>query len=398
MTSFGETLRIAREAKGLSCSQVAAKTRLLVQIVEEMEKEDFHRIAAPIYGRGFVRLFADCVGLDPVPLVKEFMDIYEGRRAPTVNIRPVPVAPDPEPAPAAPQSAPAPEEPVINEVPPVLSPFATAPSEPVAAPEPEPVAIPEPRPEPEPVAVPAPQPEPMPEPEPVAVPEPQPEPMPEPEPVAVPEPETESEPAAEPPPVMNAPMGDDSFACDPPPEVRGLDLFEQAAEAMKARQSHGSSRYGSNIDPMFPSNSAPAEVPANDPVEPPPSPFLPPRSEPELSAAERFSQNLSSVSHGVVQRVRDIPRSAWRISMLVVAAILVLAAIAFACRKLYVLTSAQEGTKPAPTRVETTKQPVPEAKPAAPAAKTPGKGAAATPVKPGKLISTGQKIPQLYVD
>ena len=87
MSSFGETLRNAREAKGLSCSQVAAQTHMLVQIVEEMEREDFHRIPAPIYGRGFVRLFADCVGLDPVPLGREFMDIYEGRRAPTGSIR-----------------------------------------------------------------------------------------------------------------------------------------------------------------------------------------------------------------------------------------------------------------------------------------------------------------------
>ena len=36
MSSFGETLRAAREAKGLSCSQVAAQTHMLVQIVEEM--------------------------------------------------------------------------------------------------------------------------------------------------------------------------------------------------------------------------------------------------------------------------------------------------------------------------------------------------------------------------
>ena len=49
MSSFGETLKAAREAKGLTCSQVAAQTHMLVQIVEEMEREDFHRIPAPIY-------------------------------------------------------------------------------------------------------------------------------------------------------------------------------------------------------------------------------------------------------------------------------------------------------------------------------------------------------------
>ena len=138
-TSFGETLRAAREAKGLTTSQVAAQTHMLVQIVEEMENEDFHRIAAPIYGRGFVRLFAECVGLDPIPLVKEFMDIYEGRRAPIVRTREVPVQPEPKPVPAP---------------------------EPPPAPQPEPAPEPELAPEPEPPPAPAPEPPPAPKPEP----------------------------------------------------------------------------------------------------------------------------------------------------------------------------------------------------------------------------------------
>ena len=99
MSTFGQILRDAREARGLSTSQVAAKTHILVQIIEGMEKEDFHRIPAAIYGRGFVKSYAACVGLDPQPLLREFMDIYEGRRAPTVQIRPVPTAEPPAPPP-----------------------------------------------------------------------------------------------------------------------------------------------------------------------------------------------------------------------------------------------------------------------------------------------------------
>ena len=45
--SFGQTLRNAREAKGLSTSELAAQTHLLVQIVEGLENEDFRRIPAP---------------------------------------------------------------------------------------------------------------------------------------------------------------------------------------------------------------------------------------------------------------------------------------------------------------------------------------------------------------
>lgn len=48
--ALGETLRGAREAKGITLEQVAEHTHLLVQIIENLENEDFRRIAAPIYG------------------------------------------------------------------------------------------------------------------------------------------------------------------------------------------------------------------------------------------------------------------------------------------------------------------------------------------------------------
>ena len=75
MIEFGETLRQAREAKGLTTSQVAQTTHLLVQQIEALEREDFSRIAAPIYGRGFVKLYCEVVGLEPKPLIDAFMEI-----------------------------------------------------------------------------------------------------------------------------------------------------------------------------------------------------------------------------------------------------------------------------------------------------------------------------------
>jgi len=48
--ALGQILREAREHKGLTTRQVAESTRMLVQIVEELEREDFRRIAAPFMG------------------------------------------------------------------------------------------------------------------------------------------------------------------------------------------------------------------------------------------------------------------------------------------------------------------------------------------------------------
>lgn len=95
MIEFGVTLRRMREEKGLSVSEVAEKTHMLVQQVEALEREDFSKIAAPIYGRGFVKLYCEAVGIeDPKPFVNEFMDIFTGNRPPTIRMRPsAPAAP-----------------------------------------------------------------------------------------------------------------------------------------------------------------------------------------------------------------------------------------------------------------------------------------------------------------
>ncbi len=334
MSSFGEKLRNAREAKGLSCSQVAAQTHMLVQIVEEMEREDFHRIPAPIYGRGFVRLFADCVGLDPVPLVREFMDIYEGRRAPAVSIREVPTAPVPPPVPPTWQATVPPQpRPVVPPVPepqPVPEPVA----QPIPQPVPEPVAQPIPEPVPEPVA--------MPEPEPVPEPVAPPEPEPVPEPVAPPIPEPVPEPVAQPIP---EPVQETQQV------VRGLDLFEQTP-----------ARPFSDDEPLFSSTPAPmqqSEKRREPPqIDPNASPYLMPSdyAEGSPSAATRFRQGLSAVSSSIIKKVRSIPRRVWRMAALILGVILAIVFIVWCISKLYKATSKPGETPAAEVTPATTEQ------------------------------------------
>lgn len=71
--ALGEKLRNARLNAKLTTTQIAAATRIKVQIVEDIEREDFRRVAAPIYGKGFIKLYAEKVGLNPVPLVEEYV-------------------------------------------------------------------------------------------------------------------------------------------------------------------------------------------------------------------------------------------------------------------------------------------------------------------------------------
>ncbi len=102
MIEFGYTLRKAREDKGLTIAQVSEITRMLPQQIEDLENENFSRIAAPIYGRGFVKLFCEAVDLEPKPLVEEFMEIYNGNRQPAIRARRAVEPPTPPAAPTTP--------------------------------------------------------------------------------------------------------------------------------------------------------------------------------------------------------------------------------------------------------------------------------------------------------
>lgn len=101
--ALGEELRAARLAKKETTSEVAAATRMKIQIVEDLEKEEFGRIAAPIYGKGFIRLYAEHVGLDPHPLIADYLQKLTDARTPSlISDAPSQLA---GPAPAAPAPA-----------------------------------------------------------------------------------------------------------------------------------------------------------------------------------------------------------------------------------------------------------------------------------------------------
>lgn len=104
MIDFGYTLRQAREQKGLTTRQIADSTHMMEQMVIDLENEQFGRIPAPIYGRGFVKLYCEAVGLDPKPLQAEFMEIFSGNRPATIRRREETAQPRPTPVPEEPKA------------------------------------------------------------------------------------------------------------------------------------------------------------------------------------------------------------------------------------------------------------------------------------------------------
>ena len=75
--ALGATLKSAREAKGLTIAELANELHLKMQIVEDLENEDFQHITASIYGRGFLKLLAERLEIDPAPMLEEFKQTYQ---------------------------------------------------------------------------------------------------------------------------------------------------------------------------------------------------------------------------------------------------------------------------------------------------------------------------------
>lgn len=71
-TGIGDTLRDARQQRGLSLEDAAAETRIRATHLAALEQEEFARLGGDVYVRGFIRSYAKLLGLDPAPLLEAY--------------------------------------------------------------------------------------------------------------------------------------------------------------------------------------------------------------------------------------------------------------------------------------------------------------------------------------
>jgi cytoskeleton protein RodZ len=72
MTNFGAGFKKARESKGISLDRVSAETRISTRFLVAIENEEFNLLPGGIFNRGFVRAYAEKVGLNPDQTVAEY--------------------------------------------------------------------------------------------------------------------------------------------------------------------------------------------------------------------------------------------------------------------------------------------------------------------------------------
>ena len=78
MFEIGSSLREARERQKLELSAIERDTRIRPKFLRALEDEQFDRLPAPAYARGFLRTYADYLGLD----AQRFVDEYNAHFAP----------------------------------------------------------------------------------------------------------------------------------------------------------------------------------------------------------------------------------------------------------------------------------------------------------------------------
>ncbi len=80
MPALGEEFRSAREARGLSVSDVAEQIHIRSVYLAAIENEEWTSIGAPVYVRGFIRTYARFLGLDGEAAVARFNDAVPAAR------------------------------------------------------------------------------------------------------------------------------------------------------------------------------------------------------------------------------------------------------------------------------------------------------------------------------
>jgi cytoskeletal protein RodZ len=82
MFEIGPALREARERRGLAFGDVEADTAIRTRYIRALEEEQFHVLPGPTYTKGFLRAYAEYLGLDGQLFIDEFNSRHHDARAP----------------------------------------------------------------------------------------------------------------------------------------------------------------------------------------------------------------------------------------------------------------------------------------------------------------------------
>ncbi len=84
MFELGSSLREARVRRGIELAQVAAETRIRRRYLQALEDERFELLPGSVYAKGFLRAYADYLGLESQLFVDEYNARFSADTTPPV--------------------------------------------------------------------------------------------------------------------------------------------------------------------------------------------------------------------------------------------------------------------------------------------------------------------------
>ncbi len=69
----GKGLKLIREKMGIDLKSVSQETKINVQILQWIEDEVVEKLPPLVYLKGFLKAYAQCLGLDPQKVVEEYL-------------------------------------------------------------------------------------------------------------------------------------------------------------------------------------------------------------------------------------------------------------------------------------------------------------------------------------
>jgi cytoskeletal protein RodZ len=74
MASFGDRLRQERKARNIRLSEVAESTKIRKVYLQALESNEFDGLPGGVFNKGFVRAYAECIGIDPGAMIGAYED------------------------------------------------------------------------------------------------------------------------------------------------------------------------------------------------------------------------------------------------------------------------------------------------------------------------------------
>lgn len=93
MSSIGRVLQQEREQQGRTLKEVSDAVNIKESYLDALEKEDFDAIPGAVFVKGFIRTYAEFLGLDGAGLVTAYKEEVLARK-PRPEVRPVAQSPE----------------------------------------------------------------------------------------------------------------------------------------------------------------------------------------------------------------------------------------------------------------------------------------------------------------